>query len=110
MQCDIIFFSQECEPKLTSLYRTCIFLCQRQVTLSTAGPKVIKHVVDFIDVLFAVARIDTDGSWNILGMITSGLSATYRPTPRAKFLALSLAYFLLKQIAAGPTLRTDISR
>ena len=106
--------SQECEPKLTALYYQTIVLCQRQAALSgggggsKAGPKAIKHVIDFIDVLLtAVARVDTEG-WNILGMI--GLSAAYRPTPRAKFLAVSLAYFLLKQVSAGPSLRTDVSR
>ena len=40
-------------------------------------------------------------AWNILGAI--GITQTpYKPSPRFKFLAASLAYFLLRQIVTKP--------
>ena len=99
--------SHDCESKLAVLYHQCLVLCQRQMVCGASEPKVIKHVVDLIDVLFVVARMEEPGGgggWSILGIM--GLAASYKPTPRAKFLAISLAYFLLRQIATGPHLRT----
>jgi hypothetical protein len=46
-------------------------------------------------------------TWNILGAI--GLSSQYKPTPRGRFLALAMSFYLRSQIVEGPTLRTSAS-
>ena len=48
-----------------------------------------------------IAEIDLR---NILGAI--GLSSQYKPTPRGRFLALAMSYYLRSQLVEGPTLRT----
>ena len=96
--------SHDCEPKLTVLYYQCLVLIQRQWLSGAKMASLAKQVMDLIDVLLMVARTEEASAWNIFGII--GLSSSYQPRPRAKFLSLSLAYFLLRQILVGPKLRT----
>ena len=89
-------------------------MCQRQIVCGASPTSVCKHVFELIDILVAYAGDGNTSSndtssvaWNLLGAI--GITQTrYKPSPRAKFLSISLAYYLLHQITVCPEKR-DIS-
>ena len=94
-------------------------MCQRQIACGSSVTAVSKHVLDLIDILVEFAQDGTlmsgGGSsrvaWNLLAAI--GIThARYKPSPRATFLAISLAYFLLHQIMIPPKGNkvTEVSR
>lgn len=56
------------------------------------------NVTDFLAIL-APHALGQTGSWNLLGAL--GLSTSYRMSPRARFLAVSLVVFLKSQIEDG---------
>ena len=83
-------------------------MCQRQIVCGASPTSVCKHVFELIEILVAYAGDGTTSSsgtsnvaWNLLGVIGIAQSR-YKPSPRAKFLSISLAYFLLHQIIIFP--------
>ena len=96
--------SPRSEPKLCLLYHECLYLCRRQITCGASPVSTCKHVIDLVDILIgylgdgiSTSTGSSNVAWNILGAI--GLTqTTYSPSPRFKFLATSLAFFLLQQI------------
>jgi hypothetical protein len=81
-------------------------LCCRQLECGAHPASVAKHVLDFLSILSPLA-LGASTTWNILGAI--GLSSQYKPTPRGRFLALAMSFYLRSQIVEGPTLRTSAS-
>ena len=79
-------------------------MCHRQLICGASPSSVCKHAIELVDILlgFIGEGISTVGgtsnvAWNILGAI--GITQTpYKPSPRFRFLAVGLAYFLLRQI------------
>ena len=102
-------FSYHSEPKLCLLYHETLLLCQRQLICGGSPTSVCKYVIELVDILlgFVGEGISTVGgtssvAWNILGAI--GITQTpYKPSPRFRFLAIGLAYFLLRQIVINQT-------
>ena len=79
-------------------------MCQRQIVCGASPTSVCKHVFELIEILVAYAGDGSTASsgtsnvaWNLLGVIGIAQSR-YKPSPRAKFLSIGLAYFLLHQI------------
>ena len=102
-----IFYSSHCEPKLSLLFYESLSLCQRQILCGASPFSTCKHVIELVDIFMSyIGEGDASGgtsnvAWNILGAI--GITQTpYKPSPRFKFLAASLAYFLLQQIVTKP--------
>ena len=95
--------SGKSEPKLPLLFREMIDLSLRQLDCGAGEPLVAKMLLDFIDVITPLLGLSGQ-SWSILGVL--GFSSKYNPPPRAKFLALSLTYFLQSCILTGPRLKT----
>ena len=79
-------------------------MCHRQLICGASPSSVCKHVIELVHILlgFIGEGISTGAgtsnvAWNILGAI--GITQTpYKPSPRFRFLAVGLSYFLLRQI------------
>ena len=97
-------FSEKCESKLPLLYSELILLFGRQLQCGAHPASVTKHVLDLVTILSPLA-LGYSTTWNILGAI--GLTNQYKPTPRGRFLALAISFYLRSQIVEGPTLRTS---
>ncbi len=91
------------EPKLPLLFREIGTLCLRQLACGVGQAMVAKMLLDFLDVLSPLMGLQGQ-SWSILGVL--GFSSKYQPSPRAKFLALSINYMLQSCILEGPQLKT----
>lgn len=96
--------SEKCESKLPLLYSELILFCCRQLQCGAHPASVAKHILDFVSILSPLA-LGHSTTWNILGAI--GLTSHYKPTPRGRFLALAISFYLRSQILEGPTLRTS---
>jgi hypothetical protein len=99
-----IFSSEKCESKLPLLYSELILLCSRQLECGVHPASVVKHLLDFASILSPLA-LGQSTTWNILGAI--GLTSQYKPTPRGRFLALAISFYLRSQVIEGPSLRTS---
>ena len=83
-------------------------MCHRQLICGASPSSVCKHAIELVHILlgFIGEGISTvagtsNVAWNILGAI--GITQTpYKPSPRFRFLAVGLAYFLLRQIVIKP--------
>ncbi len=80
------------------LYVTFFHLCVRQLDYGGAEEAVTRHVLEFVDILTPHALGKT-GSWDLLGAL--GLSSSYKMSPRARFLAVSLVVYLRSQVVDG---------
>lgn len=92
--------SERSEPKLPLMLREVCTLSLRQLACNVSQPLVAKMLLDFSDTLSLLHS----QSWSLLGAL--GFSPKYNPPPRAKFLALSLNYFLHTCVLEGPTVKT----
>ena len=94
---------EKSEPKLPLLFREYISLVLRQLSCGASEPIVSQMLLDFVDVLSPLLGLSGQ-SWTILGVL--GFSSKYNPPPRAKFLALSITYFIYSCVLEGPSLKT----
>ena len=86
-----------------TVFREYINLVVRQLACGASEPIVSKMLLDFVDVLSPLLGLSGQ-SWTILGVL--GFSSKYIPPPRAKFLALSITYFVYSCVLEGPSLKT----
>ena len=101
-------FSQHSEPKFCLLYHETLLLCQRQLICGASPTSVCKYAIELVHILLSfigegISAVTgtSNVAWNILGAI--GITQSpYNPSPRFRFLAVGLAYFLLRQIVIKP--------
>ena len=88
-------------------------MCQRQLICGGSPTSACNHVLGLVQILVgsvgdgvAASTGTSSVAWNLLGAI--GITETpYKPSPRFKFLAVGLAYFLLHQIVVKKTDNID---
>lgn len=101
-----LHLNEKSEYKLPLLYKEYVCLSLRQLNCGASEATVVKYLVDLAEFLWSL-HDDAARSWNLLGAL--GFSTKYKPTPRARFLALSLSYYLLTNLVEGPRIKTKAS-